>query len=233
MSKKIKFNRTSSSFGITGHEPSPAVKAIPKWYRSLPKFSGNEKRFDGKGFANLTIKACPPFLDSMMNGYIIYTEFDIHVSEIDSSPYLEWRTGGELISTHSKEQIATEQVPEGFDDQPLKFVNQWQIITPRGYSVMFTHPENRADLPFITLSGIVETDNYRSVINFPFLIRKGFQGIIPAGTPIVQIHPFRRESWKMQLGEADKTEIIESDIRLNHKLIGGYKTQWWTRKEYR
>lgn len=231
--RKIKFLKTIDSAGITGHSPSIATKNIPEWYRKMNKYSGKEKKFNGSGGTNLTIKACPPFLDSMMNGYMISTEFDMNVSWIEGEPFFEWKTGGDLISTHGKEQIVLEQIPDGFSDQPLKFNNLWQIVTPKGYSTMFTHPQNRTDLPFFTISGIVETDIYKSVINFPFLIKKDFEGVIPAGTPIVQLHPFKRESWKMELGEADQKEIFESQIKLNHKFMGGYKTQWWRRKEFR
>jgi hypothetical protein len=238
MTKKIKFNRATPAAGVTGYSPSPALRAIPKWYKSLPKFENNHKLFDGDGFSNLTIKACPPFLDSMMSGYMLYTEVDMHVTlhtspEGESGSSFEWRVGGELISSHGKAQIDPEQVPKGFNNQPFKFISQWQIITPKGYSIMFTHPQNRGDLPFATLSGTVDTDGYRSVVHFPFFIREDFEGTIPAGTPIAQIHPFKRESWEMELGDADAKEMFESKLKLNHKLMGGYKTQWWSRKEYR
>jgi len=233
--KKIKFNKVAAHAGLTENSPSAATKAIPKWFRSMPKYLADQSKpsFNGDGSADSTIKACPPFLDSMMNGYIIYTEFDMDVSWINGEPYFQWRAGGDLISTHGKGQIVAEQIPEGFSDQPLKFNNFWQIQTPPGYSTLFTHPFNRTDLPFLTISGIVETDIYKSVINFPFLIKKDFEGIIPAGTPIVQLSPFKRESWKMEIGEADQKEIFEDGVKLNHKLVGGYKTQWWRRKEYR
>lgn len=233
--KKIKFNRIADQAGITGNNPSPASLGIPKWFKKLDKYMIDKAKptFDGKGVPDTTIKACPPFLDSLMNGYVIYTEYDINVSWIEGEPLLQWRAGGNLISTHGKDQLAIEQVPDEYSDQPLKFENFWQIITPPGYSVMFTHPQNRPDLPFQTISGIVETDTYRNVINFPFLIRKDFEGRLPAGTPIVQIHPFKRESWQMEIGEANQKEMFESQMKLRSLLVGGYKTHWWKRKEYR
>jgi len=231
--KKINFNKAFDHAGITGHSPSAATKAIPKWFKNFNKYFGGTKETNLQGSLNLTIKACPPFLDSVMSGYMLYTEFDMNLSWLEGEPYFEWRAGGDLISTHGKEQIAPEQIPDGFSDQPLKFNNLWQIVTPKGYSSLFTHPFNREDLPFRTISGIVDTDTYKSVINFPFVIKKDFEGVIPAGTPIVQITPFKREVWKMEIGDADPKEINDSQIMLNHKLMGGYKTQWWTRKEYR
>lgn len=230
---KIQFNKALPSAGITGYDPAPSTKAIPEWYRKMAKYIDGEKKPNGKGELPLTIKACPPFLDSMMSGYTIFTEYDMHVTQGENGPWLEWRSGGDLISTHGKEQIVPEQVPEGYSDQPLKFNNLWQIKTPKGYSTAFMHPVNRTDLPFFTISGIVETDTYKNVINFPFLIKADFEGVLPAGTPIVQLFPFKREAWNMQIGEADQTELSNSQLQLNHKLMGGYKTQWWRRKEFK
>lgn len=231
--KKIQFNRVFEHSGVTGHSPSSATAATPKWYKKILKYDNGEKKFDGNGAANLTIKACPPFLDSMTIGYVIYTEFDMHISWEEGEPRFEWRAGGDLISMHGKNQITPEQIPEEYSTQPMKFNNLWQIITPPGYSSMFVHPLNRTDLPFHTLSGIVETDSYKSVVNFPFLIKKDFEGTIPAGTPIVQIIPFKREVWQKEIGDVDQKEFHRNEIKLNHKLVGGYKTQWWRRKEYR
>lgn len=229
---KISFNAASVAAGKTGHNPSTSVKALPGWYKKMLKFIGNKKIPNGSGFLPLTVKACPPFLDAMISGYIIYTEYDIFVTQKEEGPWLEWRAGGDLIGLHGKDQIVNEQVPDGYSDQPFKFNNLWQIKTPRGYSTLFTHPQNRVDLPFFTISGIVETDTYNNVINFPFLIKKDFEGEIPAGTPIVQLFPFKRESWKMQLGEAKQDKVRDSQLLLNHKLVGGYKTYWWQRKNY-
>lgn len=233
--KKIQFNKISEHAGITGHEPSPSTRAIPKWFKEMSKYImyGNKPSFNGSGSADATIKACPPFLDSMMSGYMIYTEFDIYVSQEGDRPECQWRAGGDLVSYHSKEQLVSEQIPEGYNEQPLKFNNFWQIKTPPGYSTLFTHPLNRTDLPFLTISGVVETDLYENTINFPFLIKEGFEGTIPAGTPIVQLSPFKREVWKMEIGKADLEEVLQSQTKLNHKLLAGYKTQWWRRKEYR
>ena len=42
----------------------------------------------------------------------------------------------------------------------IKFHNLWTIEAPEGYALLFTHPVNRFDLPFTTLSGLVDCDRY-------------------------------------------------------------------------
>lgn len=231
--KNIFFNSFGENANVTGYPPSPAKNSIPSWFKKMPKHIDNKLEIR-LGEPNLTIKACPPFLDSMMNGYIIYTEYDLYVSkQEDGITNIQWRYGGDLISMHGTDQVHPEQIPAGFSVQPFKFNNFWQIVTPPNYSTLFTHPLNRSDLPFMTISGVVETDRYKNIINFPFLIKEDFEGIIPAGTPIVQLMPFKREGWKMKLGEVSKKEINRELAKLAHKIMGGYKNQWWVRKEYR
>ena len=57
-----------------------------------------------------------------------------------------------------------------FDDDHfiIKFNNFWTIEAPPGYSLLFTHPVNRADLPFTTLTGLVDCDAFHhNPLNFP------------------------------------------------------------------
>ena len=60
--------------------------------------------------------------------------------------------------------------------------------------MLFTHPLNRFDLPFTTLSGMVDCDLYRdSWIHFPAHWHDmNFSGVLPKGTPIVQCLPVKR-----------------------------------------
>ena len=86
-------------------------------------------------------------------------------------------------------------VYEKYDEIPWKWTVPWSIETPKGFSLLFTHPLNRMELPFVTMSGIVDTDEYECPVNLPFLIREGFMGVIPKGTPIAQVIPIKREKW--------------------------------------
>jgi hypothetical protein len=66
----------------------------------------------------------------------------------------------------------------------------------------------------------------------PFYIRKGFEGLIPQGTPIIQLIPFLQESWKSK-----KTDgLIEEGANNNKASLlvfsGWYKNKFWNRKDY-
>jgi hypothetical protein len=88
---------------------------------------------------------------------------------------------------------------------------------------------------FTILDGIVDTDTYKSSVNFPFVLNDTkWEGIIPAGTPMAQVIPFKRESWEHKIGSNE--ERIEQD-RIDRKLktlfFNSYKRQFWSRKEYK
>jgi len=69
---------------------------------------------------------------------------------------------------------------------------------------LFIHPVNRTELPFHSLTGLVDTDKHPIIINFPFFIKAGFVGTIPAGTPLIQAIPIKRDGWQMKMKDEDK-----------------------------
>jgi hypothetical protein len=86
-------------------------------------------------------------------------------------------------------------------------------------------------LPFQTFSGVVDTDSYTMPVNFPFLLRKDFEGVIPKGTPIAQVIPIRRDSWTSEKTQyLEKNRFMLDDLRST--LSRAYKERFWNRKEY-
>jgi hypothetical protein len=97
----------------------------------------------------------------------------------------------------------------------IKFNNFWTIETPSGYSLLCTHPVNRTDLPFTTLTGLVDCDTFHdSPLNFPARWHDvNFNGVLPKGTPVAQCLPVKRESWAARfagLSNDDTARIIET-----------------------
>ena len=98
--------------------------------------------------------------------------------------------GRSPIDFHDGPQVAGTPL---FDDDHfiIKFNNYWTIELPPGYSLLITHPINRHDLPFMTLTGLVDADRYvDNFIHFPARWRDpAFNGTLPAGTPVAQCLP--------------------------------------------
>ena len=120
----------------------------------------------------------------------------------------------------------------GFHDLVFSWSSHWGIKTPKGYSALFTHPLNRTDLPFITTSGIMDTDKWGIWGNQPFYLQKNWEGVIEAGTPIIQVIPFKRDEWKSVIDESLMDWANYEDIRRTSKFRGYYKNNYWTKKKY-
>jgi hypothetical protein len=113
-------------------------------------------------------------------------------------------------------------------------MNPWSIKTEPGYSTLFVPPFHRESI-FTILPGVVDTDQYSAAVNFPFVLNDwGFEGMIPAGTPMAQVIPFKRESWKMSLGsnkEIEKDKEITINVR--SRFFDAYKSFYRQKKEYK
>lgn len=233
---KIKFRPWAPNSDGLLISPTPAIKQLPNWYKQKkPLLDGDHKhKAFSNGVKNVTVKWCNPFGDALGAGYFIYLENDVQVSLDNGEQNLTWLNGGaSFISQHSKEQVSKELIPKGYSDQPWKFNSLWGITTPKGYSTLFTHPLNRTELPFLTLSGVVETDNYNQPVNFPFLIRADFEGILEAGTPIAQVIPFKRETWHSEILSFDQQKTASTEAKFRRKIFRPYKNLFWVRKEWK
>jgi hypothetical protein len=89
---------------------------------------------------------------------------------------------------------------------------------------------------FTILPGVVDTDQYKAPVNFPFVLNEAdkFEGLIPAGTPMAQVIPFKRDSWQMELGSQEEfKEQLKVTNKLRTKFFDSYKTQYRQLKEYK
>lgn len=232
---KVKFQAWLKEAEDTGITPVAAARKLPAWFTKFPKFvDGDTKwKFDRKSTSNSTIKRCPPFLDSMLAGYMITLTADVLVTQKNGFPLFSWALDNDLVSGHSMKQIPAELVPKGFTLDAYKFTNFWSVQLPAGYSALYVHPLNRQDLPFHVLSGFVDNDSYHMPVHFPFVMREGFEGIIEAGTPIAQIIPVKRESWKHEVIPCDPAVASKIETRFFTKVFSVYKLNYWHRKEYK
>jgi len=229
---KIEFIPTADTHLL---KPEPSVRHLPQWYKKMMPFVNGDKKpaLTRDGNSNVTIKWCNPFGDALGAGYFLFLENDIQVTQVGGAPEFVWNRGGDsFISEHSKQQISPDLVPEGYCDQPYKFHNLWGIKTPPGYSVLFTHPLNRTEMPFLILSGVVDTDGYNQPVNFPFFIKEGFEGILEAGTPIAQVIPFKREGWECVISEFDSERVETTTAKFNRKLSRVYRSGYWKKKTW-
>jgi hypothetical protein len=202
--------------------PSLALLGLPDWFKAMPgsAFSGLLQT------EQLTVKKCPPFIDAMTHGFLIPLVTDLKIGDGVFSWDFEL-PGGAItgysrspLDFHDSSQVAG--TPLFKDDTfVIKFNNFWTIESPPGYSLLVTHPVNRYDLPFVTLTGLIDTDLYKdNFINFPARWHDhSFRGVLPRGTPVAQCIPVKRELWSAQF------ETITGDavtrLQVTAAAVGG------------
>lgn len=220
------------------YRPVPASKIIPDWYKKLDSYIGGEKRPDGNAGTTATAKRCMPIFDAITGGYIISTHTDLWVSQDENEngekvPFYQWANFG-AISFHPKNQLPEHPDGSGHKINYPKWTNAWAITTPPGYSTLFISPLHR-ETPIIVLPGVVDTDTYSAPVNFPFVLRDPkMDGLIPAGTPIMQVIPFKREEWQMEIGGAEEyKQQAAVTTKLRSLFFDSYKRQYRQPKEYR
>ena len=213
--------------------PKPATASVPDWYKNLESYLGGEKKPSGNGGTTGTIKRCMPVFDAIINGYILYTYTDVWVSQKDEMPWYEWPSFGP-IQFHPVEQAPTHPNRNGHQTSYPKWINPWAIQTPPGYSTLFVQPFHRESI-FTILPGVVDTDQYNAAVNFPFVLNDiKCEGLIPAGTPMAQVIPFKRESWEMNIGSQEELESQKKTaVKLSTRFFDSYKSQFRQPKEYK
>jgi hypothetical protein len=235
--KKVKIIPTSENASLCYNIEKSSLY-IPDWYKeSKQKVKGLEKYSlmpENASATTSTYKKCSPFLDALTNGYIFYLSQDIEVTvKDDGSPFIMWRNNLiNPISFHTNEQWAGLPYPEDCHNFIYKWDNSFIIKTPKKYSTLFTHPHNRFDLPFKTISGIVDTDKHNLQIHFPFFIKKNFTGIIKSGTPLAQITFIKRDSWFKTNSKYDKDFVKKENFKFFANIERSYKNLSWQKKEY-
>ena len=226
--KKIKFCAVSDNMTKIWPHPKPANHFIPDEYKKL-------KRHNRGNFNSPTVKTCVPFLDAMTAGYIIPFDQDylIDPTEKEFSVTPANREKGD-IGYHDKIQ-SPEAWHKRVGEYAGKFINKWLIKTPPGYSSLFIQPMNRlGEDRFLIINGIVDTDSYINVINFPFiLLKRDKQFILKKGEAMVQVIPFKRETWKMWSGFYYEKKHSETLNILQSEFVDKYKKRFWHKKSFK
>ena len=230
--KSIEFIKTSDKVSDL-YFPVPASKEIPEWYKNISSYIGGEKSVIGKGETLATIKKCMPVFDSISSGYLLKTYCDIEILwdgisyEFVTSPYY-----GEVIVGHSAGQVTGHPGVNNRHTYVPKLINVWAVKTSPGYSSLILPPMHRDNIINI-FPGIIDSDSFNDVTNFPFTVNtKEEKVIVPAGTIIAQIIPFKREDWKMSISD-DPKDLLKSSNSIRSVFFEAYKNMFWSKKSYK
>jgi len=234
--KPIKVTFINSKQVDSAYYPQPARKDLPTWYKNLePFYEGRKEVLRPANTGSATVKRCVPVLDMLTSGYILYTPVDMWVTNDPQGIYeFNWK-GYEVLGEHDKKQLKGHPYIDSRPNKIPKIYNPWAIKTNPGYSCMFLNPPHREAI-FKIFEGVVDTDDYNIPVNFPFVfIDPFFEGMIPAGTPMALVVPFKRESYEMEVQMLNEENAYEIDKQNNSMIIhyfDAYRKKFWKTKDF-
>jgi hypothetical protein len=167
----------------------------------------------------------------MTCGYIIPVPVDVTLTRTATELNVDTvKTDFPLISTHAPQEFPGAP----FSNMPvLKFLIPWIVKTPPGFSTLFMQPLNHLEAQLMPLAGVIETDTYYRPVAIPtmVLMAPNTQLVLRAGTPLVQVMPFERKSWRATSGAWDHQRMsdLEAALQANPHL---YKEQHWKKKSF-
>jgi hypothetical protein len=164
-----------------------AKECLPEYWKKM-----EIKMADG----GESVRKCPGIGDWMQLGYIIpaWTDIDIDQSG-DYGPAVMLSNSRDSAAAHPSAQCKGMLEQKSHFGGSIKLPHNWKIVTSPGWSVMIVPLWYWKDQPWEAMPGIIHTDNHHGEVNINFVLKNKDANIhIPAGTPLVQIIPFKRES---------------------------------------
>ena len=215
--------------------PVAARSSLPDWLRQMPARAQSPLH----GAEVRTLKQCPPVIDAMSYGFVIPLPCDVTVRR----GALSWNWDVPVPSVHAHPRAPLSfHVPEQVVGSPLhragqavvKFNSFWTVELEPGWSLFATHPANREDLPFRTLTGLVDADRFSDVgILFPALwTDRAFEGVLPRGTPVVQCFPVPRTAPELHVEpfSPDRAARYEATAQALLSTPGVYRRRYRVRR---
>jgi hypothetical protein len=209
--------------------PKPAHKSIPSWYSDTDMFHNDDKPLDK------SVRGCMPFMEALTFGWIIPVPTDISFQYGEDGLEIEWKTEEfKAMGSHPKEQVGGDAFPH--DGPIIKFNLPYMLRTPKGVSTLFMPPLNRIETILHPFSGVVDTDKFVQATNIPtLLLDQEFEGVIKAGTPLVQVIPFKRDSLvnesKTRLATESESFLDDHTNRAISSVESFYKEEVWEPKD--
>ena len=220
--------------------PEPASKSVPDWWRQQPSIMGEDPKTPENGSLKLTVKKCQAFFDCMSMGYMLKMPIDIYIDTTEEKfdiqiPIEMQRFRNELITGHAAEQVSNMAFDKNrYCNQIFRVHPSWMVSTPKGYSTLFTNPMHQPPSPLKAVEAIIDTDKMFSDGHLSFFVEKNFKGVIKQGTPIVQVFPFKRDDWEMEVVENFPKEKIELQRKIVRSVFqNGYRMKLWVKKNFK
>lgn len=225
-------------------EPEPTIKfkSVVGAYNVGPTIQLAKKVFPDwlkKQVAEKDVKfaTCPGMFDLLQAGYIIPAWADMRIKANRAGTFVEVKGVPSNLAPSSMEIAVVKGLvhcDETVKPVVTKIPAPWALYCKKGYSVhalpaLFHSPF--LDKIFV-YPGVVDSDSF-ATMNFIFTAKTAFEIDIYAGTPLLQIIPFKRETITAQVGKATEYEKDLFFHRFYTKMPQAYRKLFHKRKEYK
>lgn len=240
---KIKFKPTQPEAKL--FPPRPVKMDLPKWYKEMGNTIG-DLEVNAKNLVDLqsktlfTIKRCVPVQDYMLSGYSIIFPYDVMFSIRRDEKGAEVKF---FTPTHGDKKVIGKHTPaqfpmmrNGIQTWITKFFAGWVINTPPGYSCLLYPNFYQFEERVTFLPAIVDTDTFDSEIGFIGYVdcSQTMDFKIEAGTPIMNVFPFKRDEWDMEIQDEvfDEKKHSKSTLLGNQLIENMYRRFFHSKKRY-
>jgi hypothetical protein len=201
----------------------PSAKIRADWMRKQDKFK---------------FTSCPGIYDFASMGYMLTSYVDFYIKANSAGVAIVYKNPA--VPIWMKEVRLDHKLVDGminFQNVPpnvLKIPLPWSISTKPGWSLMYLPPIMHSgslmeDLCFYP--GVIDSDKYFHA-NFVFSVKNECEVFVPAGTPLVQIVPFKREKITATCTRATEKEQGFHKFSFPRINVQYYRKKLWNKKSY-
>jgi hypothetical protein len=192
--------------------------------------------------ANKKFTSCPGMLDYSSAGYIITAHCDFEIKANKSGVVV--KVGEGIVPLNIESRFKTQTFDhalvdgwaniEGVKKSSLKIYLPWYIETKPGYSAYVLPALMHSDFldKIFIYPGVVDFDKYHG-INMVFSVIKECEFVIPVGTPILHVIPFKREEMTAVCGKATDHETDRAAFNFLSRINHYYTRYLHSKKSYK
>lgn len=143
-------------------------------------------------------------------------------------PTFQIKAGRESYGRHSNGQVGEQFTNELYCKNIMKLHSPWVLIAPKGYSAFFK-PYPNSNVPLRIFEGLVDVDNYKSFVNFPFYWSGTETGTftIKKGTPIAQVLFLPQKGISVDHVDIDPDQVLQTEKLLSSQIDDSYRHNFW------
>ena len=197
-----------------------------------PKWLSNQRNNEPKD----KFVQCPGMDDLYKAGYIIPAWTDITIKANKAGTMVKFQNLYTVPEARMSPKLVSDiiEIDKNVKFTPIKITTPWSIFTKRGYSAL-VQPAT-FHFPFLRdifiYPGIVDYDNF-STVNVIFCALRECEIFIPAGTPLLQVIPYKREIVTGEVSSANKKDSDFFNFGYPTRVKAAYRKFFHKKKVYK